>query len=168
MASSSKRQRRLALDVFADLTWEWVPDYQQWKYERWLLDFDTTGLLDYPEDDSFGYLYVLRLSEGWIKVGRTGRWGTRRHTLRRQLRARHTLGVEQEWKSAAIPSSELGRAESLVKAYARRIADHSRLSYARDRRGVTGRSEETEMFHGADFGMVRAYADVIGRCEAAW
>lgn len=168
MADSGRRQRKATLDQFADVTWEWVPEYEDWKFERWLLDYDSTRFLEYPEDDSFGYLYVLRLSGGWIKVGRTRRWNARRSALRRQLRERHTLSIEQEWKTAPMPSSELRRAESLVKTYAKQIADDSRLCYARGRHGETGRSDETEMFHGADFGMVRAYADVIGRCEASW
>ncbi|WP_459548573.1 hypothetical protein [Nocardia sp. X0981] len=161
----SRQYRRSALDRLADVKVEWVPEYKEWRFESWLLDFDATGLCAYPEDGSFGYLYVLGLSDDWIKVGRTGKWAARQSSLRGQFRQRHTLSIEQVWKTVPIPAAELAYAEARVKAYARRLADGSRLFYARGDGRV---SEETEMFHAADFGLVRAYADVIGRCEVLW
>lgn len=165
--AATSRSRR---DRLTELTWDWVPDYQQWRWESWLLEFDTTDLIDHPPRKEVGYLYVLGLSEDWIKVGITQDWSARRRTLCEQLHTRHGLQVEREWKTAAITTTApldsgtnaLRRAETRVLDYARQLADQTILFYRRGRRGT---STETEMFHGAGFGMARAFADVIGRCE---
>ncbi|MFE1595461.1 hypothetical protein [Nocardia sp. NPDC058705] len=146
-----------------------VPDYLDWKYERWLLDYDATGEAEYPEDGSFGCVYVLGLTGDWVKVGKTTKWWTRRRTaLHRQISERHRLTVEREWKTATMASEDLSRAETLVKTYARQLCDGAHLSYPRARDGRPVHSRETEMFRNADFDRIRAYADVIGRCEALW
>ena len=146
-----------------------VPDYLDWQYERWLLDYDATGEADYPEDGSFGCVYVLGLTDGWIKVGKTTKWWTRRRAaLYRQICERHRLTVEREWKTATMASEDLSRAETLVKAYARQMCDGVHLTYPRPRDGSPVHSRETEMFRNANFDRIRAYADVIGRCEALW
>lgn len=163
MPAPSKRTHQSDLDRFADVEYELASDWDDWTF-----DVDTTSFCEYPEDHSFGYIYVFGLSDGWIKVGLTRKWDNRPSAVRNQIRVRHGLSVEQVWKTAPVASNELRRIELLVHGYARRIADSSCLFYLRDKTGQRGRSRETEMFHGAEFGRVRAYADVIGRCETLW
>lgn len=140
-----------------------------WKREQQQLGYDATTEHYYPEgpDSGVGYLYLLGLNDGWIKVGQTTEWwGERRTTLRRQIPARHRgLRVEREWKTPSLPAEVLDWNEGRVKSYARQLSDGSQLTYDR---GDGHLSLETEMFHGADYDQIRAYIDVIGRCEALW
>lgn len=155
----------MSLDFLDDIKIEPVPAYQCPENEIMLLSFDATSIEEYPEDGSFGYLYLLLLSAGWIKVGLTTQWCTRRRrALYRQIGSRHQLEVLDEWRTPPMLADDLRYEESRVKAYARCLADSERLRY--HNRGRL--REETEMFHGVDFGMVRAFADVIGRCAVAW
>lgn len=143
--------RQSDLDRFAQIEYELASEWED--SQDWTYDIDTTSFCEYPEDHSFGYIYVFGLSDGWIKVGLTRRWDDRPSAVRHQVLVRHGLCVEQVWKTAPIASSELRRVEHLVKGYARRIADSACLFYLRDKKGKPRQSQETEMFHGAGGGL---------------
>lgn len=112
----------------------------------------------WPEDGTFGHLYVLKVSGDWIKVGMSRRWSRRQGDLGRQLAERHELTiVAPPWRTPPLPLDQLKAVEQQVLQYARGLADDTRYYYQRG----DWESEEREMFHGTDYEAVCAYADRI-------
>ncbi|MFJ9370266.1 hypothetical protein ACIRRA_38400 [Nocardia sp. NPDC101769] len=134
------------------------------RYESWLVEFDATDLVDYPESPDIGYVYVLGLTDGWIKVGKTWQRSSRRlRELPNQTKDRHGPDIQQVWKTPPLPPV-FHNVERRVLRYASSLSDGQYATY----KGGGRLRRETEMFHGVDFWTVRAYADLIGRCEVQW
>ncbi|WP_433679214.1 hypothetical protein [Nocardia sp. CA-119907] len=130
---------------------------------------------EYPPNPDVGHLYVVLFDSGWIKVGRTCFPDRRIRELQRQYSRYYGWTLVQSWESCLVSNvevhprrhSDLYMVERKLIRYAKATSDGQELNpfvrgVGRDRT----RPAETEAFYGCDFGTVRAYADVLARCEA--
>lgn len=130
----------------------------------------------WPPDLSVGYLYVIEFDSGWVKVGLTTNWQSRRATHVREYGRRYGWEMARPpWKSCCVSNerpetgrrSDLARIEARLIREARRTSDGRKLNpfvrgHGRDR----SRPSETETFHGCSFDYLIAYADVLARTDA--
>lgn len=130
----------------------------------------------YPPDVEYGHLYVIEFDSGWVKVGKTSDWHTRLATHRREYRRCYGWSVVDDWSSCLVDnvrdgrshSSDLCTIERRLLRYARTVSDRRQLNprtpgVGRDKT----RPSETELFHGCDFGVLRAYADALATNHAS-
>ncbi|WAM19500.1 hypothetical protein [Rhodococcus sp. JS3073] len=121
-----------------------------------------------------GCLYVVEFDSGWVKVGQTTTWPTRRGKLVTDFGDRYGWRIIRHWQSTpvsalrleATPRSELGDLEIRLKEFARQPDGVSVFSDQLPNRGrrVCG-AGETETFSGRSFGDLVAYADVLALCS---
>lgn len=101
-----------------------------------------------------GYLYIIQLDQGWVKVGTTSEPGKRIAGQTRSYRNKHGLTLLRVWYST--PTLEPRQVEDHLKLWARTHSDA--LELPRPRKGSSG---ESETFHGIEFNDAVAFARTL-------
>lgn len=119
-------------------------------------------------------VYVLRLSGGWVKIGRTSDLYTRLATHERDYRRHHNMAVIDWWASVELPAAAARWAESDCHRWAAgqcgrammppRIYPQPLHLYYRTRSGLR---PDTETFYGPEYELACGVAETItGRAAA--
>ncbi|MTE17036.1 hypothetical protein [Nocardia aurantiaca] len=146
---------------FTDFAWSFVADEDRGPYDY-----------VYPPDPDYGHLYVVGFDSGWIKVGKTCDWQSRLGSHRRYYSRQYGWSITDTWCSCIVrdhlPGNESGAdltaIEHSLRRFVRSVSDRREMNpfvrgVGRDK--SNGRSAETELFHGVDFEVARAYADEL-------